>query len=130
MEIVLDTSVIIALIASEAERNTIIEKIDGKDFICPESVMAEIGNAISAMFKRNRITLEAGKELINAFQNMKIKLLPMNLTRSIEICDKYNIYAYDSYALECAERLKSDLATLDKRMKDVASELKISIVEV
>jgi predicted nucleic acid-binding protein len=41
-----------------------------------------------------------------------------------------NIYAYDSYVLECAERLKSDLATLDRRMKNVAGELKISIIEV
>lgn len=130
MKIILDTSVIIALLSSETERNAIIEKIDGKDFICPESVIAEIGNAVSAMFKRNRITLEEGKELIIAFQNLKIQLLPLNLTRSVEICDKYNIYAYDSYVLECAERLKSDLATLDKRMKDVASELKISIAEV
>jgi len=130
MEVVLDTSVIIALLSSETERNAIIEIINGKNFICPESVTAEIGNAVSAMFKRNRITLEAGKNLITAFQNLKIKLLPLNLTRSIEICGKYDIYAYDSYVLECAERIKSDLATLDNRMKKVAEKLNISIIEV
>ena len=130
MDAVLDTSVIIAILSSETERTAIIEKIAGKNFICPESVIAEIGNAVSAMFKRNRITLEAGKELITAFQNLRIKLLPLNLNRSIEICDRYNIYAYDSYALECAERIKSELITLDNRMKEVAKKLNISIIEV
>jgi len=67
-----------------------------KFFICPESVIAENENAVSAMFKTNRITLEAG----TAFQNLKIELLPLNLTRSTEICSKYNIYAYNSYVLE------------------------------
>ena len=32
--------------------------------------------------------------------------------------------------LECAERTKSDLTTLDKKMKDIAEKMAISTIEV
>lgn len=54
----------------------------------------------------------------------------MNLERSIEICHEYNMYAYDAYILECAETLRSDLITLDNKMKEIAEKLNIYVVEV
>jgi len=130
MEIVLDTSVVIALLAGDEEKKMIADAIDGNDLVCPESIKPEIGNAVSAMFKRVRITLKQGIELTEKFQKLKVEIVPLNLKRAAEISHKYNIYAYDAYILECAERLKSDLATLDSRMKEVAEDLGISIVEV
>ncbi len=127
---ILDTSVIIALLSSEKERNAIVDLIDGRELVCPESVTSEIGNAVSAMFKRSRITLEQGKKLVKEFQSLKIRLIPLNLERSAEICHQFGIYAYDAYVLECAERLKSDLTTLDKRMKEIAAKLAIPVIEV
>lgn len=127
---VLDTSIVIALLSSEKERTIIIDAINGYDFICPESVIPEIGNAVSAMFKRQRIKFEDALRIIKGFKVLKIKFLPLNLSRAIEICNAYNIYAYDAYILECAESLKSDMVTLDKRMKEVAKKLNISVVEV
>jgi predicted nucleic acid-binding protein len=62
MRIILDTSVLIALITSAKERKTIIEIIEGYDFFCSESIYPEIGNAVSAMFKRSRITLSQESE--------------------------------------------------------------------
>jgi predicted nucleic acid-binding protein len=130
MKIVLDTSVVIALLSSKKERELIIDKISGNDFICPESVIPEIGNAISAMFKRKRITLEEGIKVIKGFKGLKISFFPLNSERAVEICHEYNIYAYDAYILECAERFKLDLITLDKRMKEVAKLLNIFVIEV
>lgn len=130
LKVILDTSVVIALLSSETERDAIIDLIDGRELVCPESVTSEIGNAVSAMFKRSRISLEQGKKLVREFQNLKIQLIPLNLERSAEICHQYDIYAYDAYVLECAERAKSDLITLDMKMKDIAEKLTISIIEV
>lgn len=130
MKVILDTSVVIALLSSEKERKAIIDLIDGREFVCPESITSEIGNAVSAMFKRSRITLEQGKKLMREFRSLKIRLIPLNLERSAEICHQHGIYAYDAYVLECAERLKSDLITLDRKMKDIAAKLAIPIIEV
>ncbi len=58
MKLVLDTSIVIALLASDEEQEHLLEHIAGYDFVCSESIVPEIGNAISAMFKRRRITLE------------------------------------------------------------------------
>jgi predicted nucleic acid-binding protein len=57
MDIVIDTSALIAVIVAEPERNKIIEITKGNTLIGPGSIPWEIGNAFSAMFKRNRISL-------------------------------------------------------------------------
>ncbi len=130
MKIISDTSVVIALITSGEERKSIIEIIDGCDFVCSESIHPEIGNAVSAMFKRSRITLNDGIEIVEGFQKIEIQTLSLNLSRSVEISHKFNIYAYDAYVIECAERLNAPLITLDSRMKEVAEQMGITVIEV
>jgi len=44
MKVILDTSVVIALIVSDEERKSVVDVIDGYDFVCPESIRPEIGN--------------------------------------------------------------------------------------
>jgi hypothetical protein len=39
------------------------------------------------------------------------------------------IYAYDAYVLQCARTLSHPLLTLDARMRQVAAELKINILD-
>lgn len=82
------------------------------------------------MFKRGRITLEQGLSIVGGFSTLEIEFLDLNLTRALEISNSCNIYAYDAYVLECAERLQISLATLDNKMKEAARQLGISIIEV
>ena len=56
MDIVIDTSALLAVILGEPERNRIVELTYGKTLIAPGSVPWEIGNAFSAMFKQSRLT--------------------------------------------------------------------------
>jgi len=42
---------------------------------------------------------------------------------------QFNIYAYDAYFLQCAKSLSRPLFTLDKQMKQVATELNIELLE-
>ncbi len=130
MKLILDTSVVIALLAGDEEKDMIADAMDGNDLVCPESIKPEVGNAVSAMFKRGRINLEQGMEIIQGFHKLDITTVPLNLKRATEISHKHNIYAYDAYVLECAERLQSDLVTLDGRMREVTEKLGISLIEV
>ncbi|MCD4817214.1 MAG: type II toxin-antitoxin system VapC family toxin [Candidatus Cloacimonetes bacterium] len=66
MDIVIDTSVLISVIVGEPERSRIVEFTIGNTLIGPESIPWEIGNAFSAMFKQNRLTL---KEALKGFCN-------------------------------------------------------------
>ena len=58
MEIVIDTSALLAVVAMEPERAELIRLTRGASLVAPSSVHWEIGNALSAMFKRKAIELD------------------------------------------------------------------------
>ncbi len=58
MDIVVDTSTVIKVIANEPKRTEILHLTEGMDLFSPQSLPWEIGNAFTAMFKRQRITRE------------------------------------------------------------------------
>ncbi len=47
----------------------------------------------------------------------------------MDIISDTNIYAYDAYFLQCAKQLSYPLITLDKRMKKIAYDLNIDVLE-
>ena len=72
MEVVVDTSVIISIIANEPEKSTLIKLTKGADLISPSSVHWEVGNAFSAMLKQHRITLDLAIKAINVYKKIPI----------------------------------------------------------
>lgn len=64
MKLVVDTSVIVAVIANEPLKAALVNRTQNADLFAPRSMDYEIGNAFSAMFKRNRIRLEQAKRAI------------------------------------------------------------------
>jgi len=71
-DLVADTSTIIAVIANEPERPSLIAKSQGYDLTAPRSLYWEIGNAFSAMVKRGRITLEQANAAIEIYEQIPI----------------------------------------------------------
>ena len=59
-----------------------------------------------------------------------LRLVEIDLFKALEISDKFNIYAYDAYFLECAKNYNSPLLTLDKRLMEVARLTKLNIIKV
>ena len=57
MDLVVDTSVILAVLTSEPERMNIVRLTQDANLLAPASVHWEIGNALSAMIKRKRLTV-------------------------------------------------------------------------
>lgn len=130
MNIVADASIIIAVIANEPEKDALIKLTQGASLIAPHSVHWKIGNAFSAMFKRNRVTLEQALEAIQAYNKIPIRFVDVELEQSLEIAEMANIYAYDAYLIRCAIRYKSPLISLDRNLVDAAKRMKVNIVEV
>lgn len=131
MDLVIDTSAIIAVLMDEPEKAAIVERIKGAELVAPRSVHWEIGNAFSAMFKRNRITLDEAKPAALAmYERMSIEFVDVDLVRSLELAEQLDMYAYDAYILACALDLDAPLLTLDKRLADAANVLGVQIVEV
>ncbi len=130
MKIFLDTSVVLAVLINESQRQSILNKIEGNDIICAESIVFEIGNAISSMFKRKKINLEQGKLILKGFYELPIQIIEIDFERAINIASEFGIYAYDAYVLDCCERMRIQLATLDNEMKRVSRIMKVNVLEV
>jgi predicted nucleic acid-binding protein len=73
MKIVVDTSVVIAVITNEKHKEQLIVTTKGADLIAPSSLHWEIGNAFSAMFKRGRISLDQAKGAIKSYGDIPIR---------------------------------------------------------
>jgi len=130
MRIAIDTSVIIAVIANEPEKERLIELTKGAVIVAPPSVKWEIGNAFSAMLKRSRIDLEQVLEAMDAYESIALEFVEINLKDSVALAGKYNIYAYDAYILQCAIEQKIPLISLDARMIELAKREGIECIEV
>ena len=129
MDIVIDTSALIAVIAGEPERNKIVELTTENTLIGPGSIPWEIGNAFSAMFKRKRITLDQVKAALKAYNRIPIRLSNVDLSVSIDLATKLEIYAYDAYVIACALKHKCSILTLDKGLADAARKSGVKIRE-
>jgi predicted nucleic acid-binding protein len=128
--IVIDTSAIIAVIAGEPERDALIQHTQGADLITPPSVHWEIGNALSAMFKRQRISLTQALEALSIYQQIPLRFVNVELDESLTIAHELDIYAYDAYLIQAALKYRSPLLTLDRYLVKCAKQKEARVIEV
>ncbi|MBF0302275.1 MAG: type II toxin-antitoxin system VapC family toxin [Desulfamplus sp.] len=130
MNIVVDTSAIIAVIANEPNKPNIIKVTRGADLLAPKSVHWEIGNAFSAMLKRHRITLDDARKAIAVYHQIQIQLVDVELVETLVIANNLNIYAYDAYLIRCSQKYDAPLLSLDGGLLRTAKPYNIKVIEV
>ena len=130
MELVIDTSAVIAVIASEPERDAIVGRTKGATLAAPASLHWEVGNAFSAMFRRRRITLQRAKEAIRSYEKIVFRFIDVDLGQSLELSERLELYAYDAYVLSCALTLRSPLITLDTKLAAAAPLVGVRVLEI
>ena len=130
MSIIADTNIFLAVALNEPEKEPIIEITSGALLIAPESLPFEIGNALSAMIKRRQITKQEALAAENFTHSIQVRLVPVEIQSCLQLAIKKNIYAYDAYFLRCAISLCHPLLTLDRRMRQVAEEMGIEVLDI
>lgn len=130
LNIIVDTSVLIAAVINETSKSAIVEATKGYSLYSPASVHWEIGNAFSAMFKQKRITLEKAEHAIRVYKTIPLRFVDIEIEEAIKTAKKLNIYAYDAYLVLCAIKYKAPLITLDKNLKRVALQENVEILEI
>ena len=130
MDIVIDTSALISVIAGEPERDEILRITSGQTLIGPGSIPWEIGNAFSAMFKQHRLSIDQAARGIDIFHLIPIRYIEIDFHRVLMISEQAGLYAYDAYFLDCALRCHAPLLTLDRKLKNAASQYNVSLLEV
>jgi len=130
MEVVIDASVLIAVITNEDEKEKLIELTTGAELVAPLSVHWEIGNAFSSLLKRKRLTIKEVLAALDIYLQIPVRFVEVELTESLELASEMGLYAYDAYLLRCAAKYRLPLITLDDRLAEAARKKKIQILEV
>ncbi len=130
VEIVIDTSAILAVIGEQPEKAELVRLTRGATLLAPPSVHWEVGNALSAMFKRKAIGLDAALALLESYGDIAIRFMDPGLKQSVELAARLNVYADDAYVLACAINQRAPILTLDGGLKALAQELKLKVLEV
>ena len=130
MVITVDTSVLLSVLLNEKHKEKIVELTKGDELQAPSSLDAEIGNALSAMFKRNRLTLDEARQVIEQYEQIPVRRTKLRLWKAAELAHTYNIYGYDAYVLDCARQYRTSLISLDKELVTIGNKLGLNMIEV
>jgi predicted nucleic acid-binding protein len=130
MDIVIDTSALIAVIVAEPERGRIVERTSGHSLIGPGCIPWEVGNAFSAMVKRRRLRVADAQQAMNIFDAIPLRYVPVDMGNALYLAGETGMYAYDAYFLDCALRHSAPLLTLDRALRLAAEKIGLDIVEV
>ena len=130
MEVIVDASVLIAVITNEDKKERLVAMTNEAELIAPLSVHWEIGNAFSSLLKRKPVTLDEALQAIGFYLQIPVRFVEVELADSLELANEFGVYAYDAYLLRCAEKYRLPLLTLDNRLVQVAKEKKIQVLEV
>ena len=130
MLLVVDTSVILAVVLNEPTKPELVRLTAGAELVAPLSLHWEIGNALSAMIKRQRITLPEALQVLLEYQKIPIRFLDVPVDDTVRVVEQQQIYAYDAYFIVCARQQSCSLITLDGGLETAARAAQISLVEV
>lgn len=130
MRIVVDTSVIIAVLTGERHKRDLLRLTEGADIIAPSSLHWEVGNAFSSMLKKKKIALGQVSSALRAYARIAIRFYEVDLKETLDLCAKTNLFAYDAYFIACALKLRAPVLSLDKDLLAAARESGASAIEV
>ena len=130
MDLTIDASAVMAVILNEPSKPNLLEATRGADLISAPSLPWEIGNALSALFKRRRIDLAQAELALQSFREIPVRLPSLEIESSVVLAERHDVYAYDAYVIECARRYQTPLLSLDRRQCEVARSEGIATLEV
>lgn len=128
MDIVVDTSALIAVIVGEPERDQIVTLTSGHRLIGPGSIPWELGNTFTAMMKQRRIEVADARKGLEIFDSIPVKYMSIDMANVMSIAAETDTYAYGACFLDCAVRRRAPLLTLDRSMTRTAERLGIKVL--
>lgn len=126
----MDTSAVLAVLLDESEREALIQLTTGATLCVPPSVPWEVGNALSALVRRRRLTRADARRVVRSFEAIPVETVGIDLERAVDLAGAHGLYAYDGYLLEAARTRRAPLLTLDRALRRAAARMGLTIVEV
>lgn len=117
--LVIDASVIGALLFDEPERGQAQAWMQGKQLFAPQLLDYEVAN-VAVTKLRKGLTATAAQIALRAYESADIRLLDADAAQVVELAERYRLSAYDAAYLWLAADMKAPLATFDRRLGDAA----------
>jgi len=128
--VVIDASAILAVLLREPLRDLLVAAAAGATLLTPASTPWEIGNALVAGWRRRRLTRPDMETAWTSFQAIPLRLVEVDIPRSLRLAVEHGLYAYDAYVLEAALVRRVPMLTLDRGLIRAAAQAGVSVVEV
>jgi predicted nucleic acid-binding protein len=129
MKVVIDTSALLAVALDEPEKSRLVAATQETTLLAPAVLPFEIGNALSAMVKRGRLTAEQALDVLSVADGIAVQMVAVDLPAALEMACEAGIYAYDAYFLQTAATLNCPLLTLDQSMRRLAEARGIALLD-
>jgi predicted nucleic acid-binding protein len=81
------------------------------------------------MFKRGRLGVEPALQALRHYQEIPIQFVDADMAAAVRLCDKLDLYAYDAYMLEVANRHRAPLLTLDGGLQEAARHADVELLQ-
>jgi predicted nucleic acid-binding protein len=79
MDILLDASVIMAIMLDEPNKGAAIKLTKGSTLLSPAMIFYEIGNALISLYKRNKLREDEVLAAYDGFKKIPIRTLEVNM---------------------------------------------------
>lgn len=129
VRVLIDTSAVLGVLLNEDSKQRIVAKTKDASLMAPASIHWELGNAVSSLIKRKKLSGGLALELIEEYRKIPIQYLDVDLKETVSVIERHGIYAYDAYMVVCAKRYSLPLLSLDAGLIHAARMEKIRIVE-
>lgn len=130
MDIVIDTSAVLAVLLDEPERPALIRRTGGAALLAPGSLPWEVGNGLIAGYRRKRLSARQVRDAWTSFERIPLQIVDVVVSRALELAGQVGLYAYDAYILEAARARRAPLLALDRRLRAAAAGLGLEAWEV
>lgn len=129
MRLVVDTSAVLGVLLNLESKPYLVTKTLGATLIAPTSLHWEIGNALSSLLKRKKLSLKEADLVLDEYGKIPIQFVDVDLKATMAIVNKHLIYAYDAYMVSCAKQYRLPLLTLDNGLRQVARKEHVRLLE-
>jgi predicted nucleic acid-binding protein len=117
--LVLDCSVLCAVLFDEPSREEALQYLSGRDLHAPTLLDHEVAN-VAVRKSRQNTPAESIALALSDYAEQPISLHRTDVTAQVELARRYGLSAYDAAYLWLAAHLKAPLATFDARLGKAA----------
>ncbi|MXY48865.1 MAG: type II toxin-antitoxin system VapC family toxin [Gemmatimonadetes bacterium] len=130
MNMVIDTSAIIASVMRGPERDALAEAASGHVLIAPGFVRWEVCQALSVMIRQKGIDVVEARRGMEILDNIPLRYVDVDMEQVLSIASRMKGVAADAFLLETAVRYNAPLLTLDRSLGRAAESLGIDVVRM